>query len=322
MPVPGRGSSGATTAVVPGVDGLDDELLRALVRAVDAMVCVVDGGGRILLANPALLRFAGRSAEDLLGRPFWDVLVAPEHVLLAQDAVARAMETGSAHPQEGDWLTGDGERRRVAVSNTILAAEDGRPYAIGCIARDVTDDRQREEQLHRRAQTDLLTGIANRAALFDALCRCLAASGPGCAVLFCDLDHFKVVNDEFGHAVGDGVLTEVAARLVEVVGRDRLVARFGGDEFVILCPPLDEGELTALAARLVARMGRPFPGPDGPLTIGMSVGVAVSRPGETPDDVVGRADRAMYGAKTHQRRLVARAEPPVEVRRVPRDPTR
>ena len=318
MAVPGGSASATPPRVVvpdvapdvePDIEGLDAVLLRALVRAVDAMVCIVDGEGRILLANPALLRFTGRRMAEVIGQPFWDVLVAPEHVLLAQDAVARAMETGLAHPQEGDWLTGDGERRRVAVSNTILTDDDGRPYAIGCIGRDVTDDRRREEQLHRRAQTDLLTGIANRGALFDALCRCLETpGGTGCAVLFCDLDQFKVVNDEFGHAVGDRILSEVAARLVEVAGADDLVARFGGDEFVLLCPRLDEPELTALAARLVTRVGRPFTGPDGPLSIGMSVGLAVARPGETADDVIGRADRAMYGVKTHQRRLVPRAE--------------
>jgi diguanylate cyclase (GGDEF)-like protein/PAS domain S-box-containing protein len=290
-------------------DGLDDGLLRALVRAVDAMVCVIDGNGRILLANPALLAFSGQTAADLLGRAFWDVLIAPEHVLLAQDAVAQAMATGRAHPQEGDWLTASGERRLVAVSNTVLV-EDGRPYAIGCVARDVTDDRRREEQLHRRAQTDQLTGIANRAALFDALAHCLdGAEGAGCAVLFCDLDEFKWVNDEHGHAMGDRMLTEVAARLVEVTGPDGLVARFGGDEFVVLCPRLGEDDLTALAARIVARVDEPFPGPEGPLTVGMSVGVAVARPGETADDLIGRADRAMYGVKTHQRRRTTRPAP-------------
>ena len=292
-------------------EGLDDGLLRALVRAVDEMICVIDGDGRILLANPALLRFAGRSAPELLGRPFWDVLLAPEHVLLAQDAVARAMDTGRAHPQEGDWLTASGERRRVAVSNTVLI-QDGRPYAIGCFARDVTDDRRREEQLHRQAQTDPLTGIANRAALFDRLGRRLdAAEGVGCAVLFCDLDDFKWINDEHGHAVGDRMLAAVAARLVEVTGPDDVVARFGGDEFVVLCPHPDEAALTALATRLQARIEAPFHGPTGPLTVGMSIGMAVARPGETADDLIGRADRAMYGVKTHQRRRMPRAHAPV-----------
>jgi diguanylate cyclase (GGDEF)-like protein/PAS domain S-box-containing protein len=284
---------------------MDDELLRAFVDSTDALVCIVDGTGRILLANRALERFTGRPATDLQGQWFWDVYVAPEHVVLAQDAVERAMASGTADPQEGDWLTGDGERRRVAMRNTVLLDDDGLPYAIACVGMDVTADRRREELLHQRAQTDLLTGIANRGALFEALHRRLE-EGPGCALLFCDLDQFKVINDQHGHAVGDRILSEAAARLVALVGPEDLVARFGGDEFVVLCPDPDEAALDELVLRVVAEMGRPFVGPEGPLTVGVSVGVAIGRAGESGDELIGRADRAMYGAKTHQRRRVPR----------------
>jgi cyclic di-GMP phosphodiesterase Gmr len=284
---------------------MDDDLLRAFVDATEALVCVVDGDGRILLANRALERFSGRTGEELRGKRLWTVLVAPEHVVPAQDAVERAMANGVAYPHEGDWLTGDGERRRVALRNTVLVDDDGLPYGIACVGLDVTDDRRREELLHQRAQTDMLTGIANRGALFDALQRRLE-DGAGCALLFCDLDHFKVINDEHGHAVGDRILAEVAARLVALAGSGDLVARFGGDEFVILCAESDEGALDELVLRVTAEVGRPFPEPQGPLSIGVSVGVAVGRPGETADDLIGRADRAMYGAKTHHRRRAPR----------------
>jgi cyclic di-GMP phosphodiesterase Gmr len=193
----------------------------------------------------------------------------------------------------------------VALRNTVLVDDDGLPYAIACVGLDVTDDRRREELLHQRAQTDTLTGIANRGALFDALHRRLE-DGAGCALLFCDLDHFKAINDEHGHAVGDRILAEVAARLVALAGPGDLVARFGGDEFVILCPEPDERALAEMVARVATEVGRPFPEPQGPLSIGVSVGVAVGRPGETADDLIGRADRAMYGAKTHHRRRAPR----------------
>jgi cyclic di-GMP phosphodiesterase Gmr len=281
------------------------DLTAAFVEATDALVCIVDGDGRFLLANPALQRFTGRSAEQLHGSYAWEVLIVPEGRELARDGVAQAMASGTVAPQEGDWLTADGQRRRVYMRNTVLRNEADVPYAIGCVGLDVTDDRRREEQLHLRAQTDLLTGLANRRALFDAL-RARLTEGAACALLFCDLDGFKVVNDEHGHSVGDRLLAEVALRLAEVAGPAELVSRFGGDEFVFLCAGRPEEDLAALAERVADRIRAPFPGPEGPMSIGVSVGIAVSRPGDTADDLIGRADRAMYGVKSHPHRRARR----------------
>lgn len=294
-------------------DALDGALLRAAAEATETLLCVVDGEGRILLANPALQRFTGRGPGELLGRRFTDVYVVPEHVALARDAVARAMATGRAHPQEGDWLTGAGERRRVSMRNSVLADAAGRPYAIVTVAVDVSDDPQRHARLHHRAETDTLTGTANRGVLFDVL-RVYQDGGAGCGVLFCDLDDFKVVNDAHGHPVGDRVLVEAAARLVAAVGPQHLVARFGGDEFVVVCPGTSPVELERLAAELTQRMSAPFPTPSGPVRLGLSVGTAVGRPGESADELISRADRAMYGVKTHRRRRSAREEPPGPLR--------
>lgn len=280
-------------------------LMAAFVEATEALISVVDGGGRILLANPALQRFTGRSAEQLIGARFWDVYVVPEHQDLAREAVARAMDSGAAAPEEGDWITADGEPRRVHMRNTVLRDDAGVPYAIGCVAVDVTEDRRREAQLHLRAQTDLLTGLANRGALFDAL-RARLAEESACALLFCDLDGFKVVNDQHGHAVGDRLLAEVALRLAELAAPGDLVSRFGGDEFVILCTGRPESDLADLAARVRERVRAPFDGPEGTMAIGVSVGIAVGRPGDTADELISRADQAMYGAKTHPHRQAAR----------------
>ena len=282
---------------------MDDRLARAFVEGTDALVCVVDADSRILLANPALQRFTGRSGEQLVGARFVDVFVVPEHRELALDAVERAIATGRAYPQEGDWLTADGVRRLVSMRNNVLTGPDGRPYAVATVGVDVTEQRRREQQLAERARTDRLTGIPNRHTFFEELERQL---GPGveepCGVLFCDLDDFKVVNDVHGHAVGDAVLTEVAARLQAVAGQGDVVARFGGDEFVVLSPGCDDADVCELAALVRERVAAPVPTVAGPLRVEVSVGGTVGRPGDPPDDVVARADRAMYGAKTRQRR--------------------
>ncbi len=295
----GRVSAGRR-ARGPRLTGLESEFLQVT----SALVVVVDRDGLIVLANPALQRFTGRRAEELLGHHFCDVYVVPEHHELARDAVDRAMETGVAYPQEADWLAAGGERRRVSMQNDVLRDAQGQPWAVACVALDVTERRRLEEQLLRRAQTDLLTGLGNRRALFDALARHLdpRLGGAGCGVLFCDLDDFKAVNDRHGHAVGDRVLTHVADRLRELAGPDDLVARFGGDEFVLLSPAGDAERLRALAERVVQRLRDPLPGPAGDLVVGVSVGIATAGPGEAADDLIARADSAMYGAKTQHRR--------------------
>src|ERR671921_928459 len=101
------------------------QLSHALVEATDSLICVVDGGGRILLANAALERFTGRAAADLLDRFLWDVLVIPEEVHLARAAVAAAMSGEHLLPAEVDWLAAAGTRRRVALHNSVLVDEDG-----------------------------------------------------------------------------------------------------------------------------------------------------------------------------------------------------
>ena len=288
-----------------------EQLSHALVEATDSLICVVDGEGRIILANAALERFTGRGADDLVDRLLYDVLVIPEETGLARAAVADAMAGGHLLPAEVDWLAAGGTRRRVALHNSVLADAAGRPYATAFVGTDVTEQREREALSDLRASTDPLTGVGNRRVVFEALQEHLDAStGAGCGLLFCDVDQFKRVNDDHGHAVGDQLLVELAGRLGQLAGPDDLVARLGGDEFVLLAPGTDEAALTALARRLGRGMRTPVPTSAGPLPIQVSVGGAVGRAGEHPDELMARADRAMYGRKTHRRR--SRPRPPQE----------
>lgn len=293
-------------AGLPATGGAAHELAFAALRATAALVLICAGDGRILLVNPAFERFSDRSTTDLVGRHLWDVVVIPEEVALAQDAVAGAMAGRPSFPKEVDWLAAHGRRRRVELQSSVLLDAADRPYAIAYVGIDVTEQRAREASTHRRATTDSLTGVANRSALFEALHQHLdARTGGGCGLLFCDLDGFKRINDEHGHVIGDQLLVEVAARLLDLAGPDDVVARFGGDEFVLVYPGADPAGLAALTARIGARLRVPFAGPAGPLRIDVSIGSASGRPGDTADDVVARADAEMYGVKggRHRRRL-------------------
>ena len=139
------------------------DLTDAVVNATTALVVMVDGEGSILLANPAMERFTGHTAAELIGRPFWEVYVIPVDIPRAQQAVTRALVAGTSFFDEGDWLRADGTWRRVSMQNSVVTDDSGRPHAIAVVAIDVTEHRQREALVQRRATTDALTGKIGRA---------------------------------------------------------------------------------------------------------------------------------------------------------------
>ena len=295
-------------------------LARAVVQGTSALLVVLDPEGRLVVVNPAVLRSTGFRAAELIGRRFVDVLAVTEEAALAEEAIADAFASGVAHPQEGEWLDRHGGRRRVAMQNSMLADRWGRPYALVSVGVDVTERRREEAALRERADTDLLTGLANRGAFFVALEQSLVA-GPGAGrvgLLFCDLDGFKQANDRHGHATGDRLLVEVAARLRALAGPDDVAARLGGDEFVLLVRPADGHRLAALAGAVEEAVRRPFAVAGqaaGTVSLGVSVGTALAWPGVSSDELVAEADREMYAAKSRRgvrpraRRAPRRPEP-------------
>lgn len=293
---------GEQRASVSIVAPLAEKLALATIDATAALVLVCDGEGRILLANPALQRFAGQSSGELVGRFLWDVLVIPEEVGLAQSAVTEAFRGTPRLPTEVTWLAAHGVRRQVELQSSVLA-ERGKVYATAFIGIDVTEQRAREAHLHVRATTDALTGLTNRGALFELLHDLLdPQKGVPCGLLFLDLDDFKAVNDEYGHSVGDRLLVETAARLVELAAPDDIVARLGGDEFVIVRPGADLAGVGALRGAIEERMRDPFDKPVPGLRIAASVGAALGTPGEAVDDLISHADSQMYDAKIRRYR--------------------
>ena len=157
--------------------------------------------------------------------------------------------------------------------------------------------RQAETELMRMAVVDPLTGLPNRRALDDRLaCWRATTPRPGAALLFCDLDRFKTVNDSLGHAAGDELLVQVADRLRGLVGPRQAAARLGGDEFAVFCEDADGTAALALAARVLSSFDEPLVIEGRPHRAGVSIGIACA--GSTPEgDLLREADAAMYAAK-------------------------
>lgn len=251
-------------------------------------------------ANPAFCEMLGYERDELR-RLQWCDLQPPE-VRPASEQQFRQCAATQRGRLEGILMQRkDGALFHADITHNCIVIDE-RPCVAGFFV-NVTEKRLADDALMRRASHDVLTGLPNRALLLERLAQAVKQAQRRDAkvgLLFIDLDRFKEVNDRHGHATGDLLLHEVAARLQQEVRGEDTVARLGGDEFVVLMPVLESEGISSsqLAARLVSVLGEPFPVKGLTLQVGASIGIA-----EYPDDaddataLLECADQAMYAAK-------------------------
>ena len=212
--------------------------------------------------------------------------------------------------------------RRVPFQLTIVNLLDD-PTASGLVVsgQDISELQAVRDQLAHAAEHDDLTGLPNRAFLTRELERRLSDDGPrATAVAFLDLDRFKIMNDLFGHDVGDEILVTVARRLQNTVRASDVVARFGGEEFVVVASATSNKEIDRLMARLETAISEPMRLRSGQLQVFASIGLVVAHPGDLIEDVLTDADSAMYDVKHRNRSAVgARTRPLAERRSLAED---
>ncbi|MGH3744390.1 MAG: diguanylate cyclase domain-containing protein, partial [Mycobacteriales bacterium] len=274
---------------------------RALVHHSSDLVTVTDADTTILFQTPSLRRILGYDPEELAGSRLVD-LAHPDdrlRLLSAHDELAAGRYDGGTlsfrlRHQDGSW------RHVESVASSLLDEPEVRGIVVN--TRDVTDRVLLEDKLTHSAFHDPLTSLANRALFSDRLSHALTRNDrrqAPLAVLFFDLDDFKAVNDELGHAAGDELLVAVAARLRECVRTGDTLARLGGDEFALLVEDAPtEGDATAMAARAMAALDAPFTVHGHEVNVRASIGVALaSGASHDASDVLRDADIAMYAAK-------------------------
>lgn len=280
------------------------ELLDAVLNNIDALVYMKDAHRRFVYANPSVARAFGLPVEAIIGKQDTELMpqeIADEFWVLDQQIMA----TGERQAREAAMQDPSGRLRHywsVVVPGT---APGGTPAVIG-LSTDITELHELKEQLQRRADSDSLTGLANRHSFWEQAEREFALSrrhGTALALLAVDIDHFKQVNDNHGHPMGDKVLRAFADCCRQALRATDLCARTGGEEFCILLPATDLEGALAMAERIrtqVEALSLDAMVPS--LRISASFGVAAAceqNPGF--DTLFSRADRALYAAKRQGR---------------------
>lgn len=276
-------------------------LSEQIVKYAAEGIMVTDAQGRVLSVNPAFSRITGYTEQEVPGMDY-RCLHAGKH---EPDFYATLQRNVEAH---GTWQGETWARRKNGdlflawLTHTAIPPADAEPVRYVTIFHDMTERWQNDERLRHLALHDTLTDLPNRTLLQERLHRLMSQSAREprqLAILFVDLDGFKAVNDTWGHATGDTLLKEVAQRLLTLVRRSDTVARFGGDEFVLLLDnPQSRAELAQVAQRVIDAVAAPLPLDDNALQLGASIGIAMY-----PDDATDRerllacADAALYAAK-------------------------
>jgi diguanylate cyclase (GGDEF)-like protein/PAS domain S-box-containing protein len=273
----------------------NDARFQALFQHAPDLVTVLDGQGRIAYSSPSAAAVLGFEAGRLTGTTVFEIVHPADRpymlhhfsqLLGERDAVMRLQ--CRIRPAHGEYrwfeFTASNQMHNPALNGVVINA------------RDVSDTRAFQERLAHEASHDALTGLPNRRRMQDALDASLRDEAV--AVLFVDLDGFKPVNDAHGHEAGDELLRQVAQRLSSCVREQDVLARVGGDEFVVLMPGVlawDDAE--AMAARIRSVIAEPFLIDGGQVQIGASVGLHLGGSADDPDEVLRAADHAMYTVK-------------------------
>ncbi|MEY2474972.1 MAG: hypothetical protein QOG87_287 [Actinomycetota bacterium] len=305
-----------TVARVAGTFMDDTERVRAreVTRAAEARVAVAfeqaavgiaiaDVDGIPLDVNPAMCALLGRDADALIGRPMADY-THPDDVPLRDAILARVAEGSDTYEGHRRYLRPDDSVIWVSSHAKLVRDESGQPQYFFIQLEDVSERTQMRRELAHQELHDHLTGLPNRALLADRLAQGLVLArrrGSQLGVMLLHVDHLKSLNESSGHAAGDDALRHTAACIANVLRPGETVARFGGDDFVMVCDDVSAPRAHAIAERVLEALRRPQLMGGQVATLSASVGIALAERDATPESLLRDADAAMHRAKERGR---------------------
>lgn len=308
-----NGSSDAISGVVMCIIDISERMaaeeklrLSASVfeHAFDATM-VVDASKRIISVNPAFTRITGYTAEEVIGQKT-QILSSERHPPPFYKQVWDALRSSGVWQGEISSQRKSGEPYTAWLSINVLKDKDGTVIRYIAVFSDISRDKLAQETIQRQATQDALTGLPNRNLTLDRLSQILTncrRTSSMFALLFMDLDHFKLINDSLGHVAGDELLVKTAQRIKGALRDSDTVGRMGGDEFIVLLDCINSIEdVVSVANSILAAVGQPLMVAGHTLQTTASIGITVyPMDGATPEILLKNADNAMYEAKKNGR---------------------
>ena len=284
----------------------DSQRLTDIFEATHDLVAIADSTGALLYLNQSARGFFGVQPQGSLESFNIMNSFGPEMVERLATEIQPQLDRDGMWYGELPILRADGAIVHHRAQLLVHKNDDGRSEFFSAVLHDISERKEIEHRLAHQAMHDPLTGLPNRALLLDRLDRALRRARRNqrrVAVLFLDLDHFKVVNDSLGHGLGDRLLIAIADRLQAALRPADTVARFGGDEFVVLCEDLvSQQDAVAIAERVNEAVSGPFVIDDVEVFVGVSIGIAFPDDSDAdPETLIRDADAAMYQAKDRGR---------------------
>lgn len=270
-----------------------------IVKSVHSGLVVISRELKVFTVNPSFNKMFSTKSEDVVGRPIDDILPFAD----LKEAIEDAIHSGNSSHELVLESSYQGNRYFKISVSAIVPAEDIVESQALLVIEDITERKQSEEKITKLANNDNLTGLPNRRLLMNFLDQAISLVGRrdlNVAVLFVDLDRFKLINDTLGHVAGDELLKEVAERLKKCVRLSDTVARLGGDEFLILLPDIEKMEdIIIICKRIYAIFDTPVKLGEHEIGVMLSIGISVCpEDGEDGDTLLRKADIAMYRAKS------------------------
>jgi len=279
--------------------------LSTILQSIGEGVIATDPFGNLTFMNPVAEKLTGWNQPESIGKPLTSILhlVDEDTGKLVRVAIPELLANNSSNPINGNiQIVNYVEKTPIELTSTVIQDDKENVCGLVLVLHDLTERKRYEEKLRYNAVTDHLTELPNRFLFFDRLNMALAQAQRDfqkLAILMLDLDEFKKVNDTHGHNIGDQLLKGVANRLLNMFRKGDTIARWGGDEFILLLPEIRQAEVAKnVAERILHSFNKPFEFDGLRIAITASIGVAIfADDGSDADTLIKNADIAMYHAK-------------------------